>query len=149
MRFTNTITIDRPPASVFAYLADLENLPAWNYALAETRQVSPGPPGVGTRYRQTRTIPVHAEESLEITEFTPNRQLAVQGTLNAFPAHLTYTLQPAGEGSTLVNTVELQAPRPLNLLGPVVAGRIKSAVAANLADLKRLLEGDTSSRQQR
>jgi uncharacterized protein YndB with AHSA1/START domain len=140
MKFTNTITIERPPATVFAYLANLENLPRWNYALAETRQLTPGPPAVGTRYVQTRTIPVHAEETLEIIELTPNQQLIVQGTLNALPAHLTYTLQPEGTATTLSNTVNLQAPRPLNLLAPIALGRIKSAVAANLAVLKQLLE---------
>ena len=140
MKFTNTITIERPPATVFAYLANLENLPRWNYALAETRQLTPGPPGVGTRYLQTRTIPVHAEETLEIIELTPDQQLTVQGTLNALPAHLTYTLHPEGTATTLSNTVNLQAPRPLNLLAPIALGRIKSAVAANLAVLKQLLE---------
>ena len=140
MKFTNTITIERPPAAVFAYLANLENLPRWNYALAETRQLTPGPPAVGTRYLQTRTIPVHAEETLEIIELTPNQQLTVQGTLNALPADLTYTLQPEGTATTLSNTVNLQAPRPLNLLAPIALGRIKSAVAANLAVLKQLLE---------
>jgi uncharacterized protein YndB with AHSA1/START domain len=140
MKFTNTITIDRPPTAVFTYLANLENLPQWNYALAETRQVTPGPPGVGTRYRQTRTIPVHTEESLEITELTPNRNLTVQGTLNSLPAKLTYTLTPDGSGTTLTNTVDLHPPRPLNLLAPIALSRIKSAVAANLAVLKQLLE---------
>ena len=140
MRFTNTITIERPPATVFAYLANLENLPQWNYALAETRQLTPGPPGVGTRYLQTRTIPVHAEETLEIIELTPNHKLTVQGTLNALPAHLTYTLHPEGTATTLTNTINLQAPRPLKLLAPIALGRIKSAVAANLAVLKQLLE---------
>ena len=140
MRFTNTITIERPPATVFAYLANLENLPQWNYALAETRQLTPGPPGVGTRYLQTRTIPVHAEETLEIIELTPNHKLTVQGTLNSLPAHLTYTLHPEGAATTLTNTINLQAPRPLNLLAPIALGRIKSAVAANLAVLKQLLE---------
>ncbi|WP_328522352.1 SRPBCC family protein [Kribbella sp. NBC_00359] len=140
MKFTNTITIERPPDTVFAYLANLENLPRWNYALAETRQLTPGPPGVGTRYLQTRTIPVHAEETLEIIELTPNQQLTVQGTLNALPAHLTYTLLPEGTATTLSNTVNLQAPRPLNLLAPIALGRIKPAVAANLAVLKQLLE---------
>ena len=140
MRFTNTITINRSPATVFAYLSNLENLPRWNYALSETRQLTPGPPGVGTRYRQTRTIPTHTEESLEITEFVPPTQLTIQGTLNAFPAHLTYTLAPNHNATTLTNTVDLRPPGPLNLLAPIATGRIKSAVAANLEVLKRTLE---------
>lgn len=140
MKFTNTITIERPPTTVFAYLANLENLPQWNYALAETQQLTPGPPGVGTRYRQIRTIPVHTEESLEIVELTPNRQLTVQGTLNSLPAILTYTLDAADGTTTLTNTVDIHPSRPLSLLAPIALRRVKSAVAANLAVLKQLLE---------
>lgn len=140
MRFTNTITIDRPSDTLFAYLADLENLPRWNYALAETRKLTPGPPGVGTRYRQTRTIPVHAEETLEITEYIPNHKLSIRGTLNALPADLTYTLHSAEASTTLTNTIQLRPRGPENLLVLIALGRIKSAAAANLGALKQLLE---------
>lgn len=140
MKFTNTITIGRPRPAVFAYLANLENLPQWNYALADTQQLTPGPPGVGTRYRQTRTIPVHAVESLEIIEFTPDQRLTVQGTLNGLPAVLTYVLDATDGATTVTNTVDLHPPRPLNLLAPIALSRIKSAVAANLTALKQLLE---------
>ena len=71
MKFTNTITIDCQPASVFAYLADLENLPQWNYAIRETRKVTTGPIDVGSRYLQIRTIPAYGEERLEVIEFEP------------------------------------------------------------------------------
>jgi uncharacterized membrane protein len=40
--FENTVTIRRPVEDVFAFLADFENVPAWNYAIVETRKVSPG-----------------------------------------------------------------------------------------------------------
>ena len=140
MRFTNTITVDQPPAAVFAYLGNLENLPEWNYALAETRKLTPGPPGAGSRYIQTRTIPVHAEESLEITEFVPNQKLTIDGTLNSFPATVTYTLNPTGNGTTLTNTITLETPGLANLLAPIATTRIKSAVAANLTELKKLLD---------
>ena len=32
MKFTNTVTINRQPAEVFAFLAHFENVPLWNYA---------------------------------------------------------------------------------------------------------------------
>ena len=34
--FQNTVTIARPVGEVFAFLADLRNIPRWNYALAHT-----------------------------------------------------------------------------------------------------------------
>ncbi len=140
MKFTNTITIGRQPAMVFAYLADLENLPRWNYAISRTRKVTPGPVGVGTRYRQTRTIPVHTEEIVEVTGFDPDRQLSIGGSLASLPAEVSYTLRPEGDATILINTVELQPPGPLRLLGPLATHQIKSAVADNLGVLKHTLE---------
>jgi uncharacterized protein YndB with AHSA1/START domain len=71
MQFENTLTINAPADEVFAYLAQPENLPRWNYALDRTEQTSPGPIGVGTTYRQTRTLPRPAEEHFRITEYNP------------------------------------------------------------------------------
>jgi uncharacterized protein YndB with AHSA1/START domain len=140
MRFSNTITIDRPAAAVFAYLADLENLPEWNYAIQQTRKITAGPVGVGSRYLQTRTIPVHHEEGLEVIEFDRDRSLTVRGSLNSFPALISYTLSPDGNATALTNTVDLQPPRALNLVAPIAMHRIQSAVAANLNVLKQTLE---------
>jgi hypothetical protein len=125
---------------VFAYLADLENLPRWNYAIEETRKITSGPVTVGSRYRQIRTVPAHSEEFLEVTEFEPDHRLTIAGTLGAFPAQITYVLEPGGNETILTNTVDLAPPRPLQLLAPLATRRISAAVATNLAVLKRLLE---------
>ena len=140
MKFTNTITIDRQPDAVFGYLADLENLPRWNYAISETRKISPGPVSVGSRFAQTRTIPVRRDELLEVVEFVPVERLTIRGMLNSLPARIDYTLRSRGAGTALVNAIELDARGPVNLLAPVATLRIKSAVAANLDVLKQILE---------
>ena len=41
--FSNSVAIDRPVDEVFAFISDFENVPKWNYAIAETRKSSPGP----------------------------------------------------------------------------------------------------------
>jgi len=43
--FENTVTIQRPAEEVFAFLADFENIPKWNYAIDETHKTSAGPVG--------------------------------------------------------------------------------------------------------
>jgi uncharacterized protein YndB with AHSA1/START domain len=144
MRFTNTITIGREPGEVFSYLADLEHLPEWNYAIQTTTKVTPGPVGVGSRYHQIRTIPVRREESLEVVEYDEGRRLTVEGSLDAFRARLEYVLQPQGEGTVLTNTVDLVASGALRLVAPVATRQIRSAVAANLEVLKQLLESDAT-----
>jgi hypothetical protein len=92
--FENTVTITRPVEEVFAYLADAENLPQWNYAIEQTRKISPGPVGVGTLYRQTRTLPGRSQEDFEIVVFEPPGQLALDGTFGPFKARASYLLEP-------------------------------------------------------
>jgi carbon monoxide dehydrogenase subunit G len=138
--FENTVTIRRPMEDVFAFLADFENVPAWNYAIVETRKVSPGPVRVGTTYRQTRSVPRRSEEGFEVTVFEPASRLEVQGEIGPFRARVRYELEPTGSGTRLTNAVELRSSGLLRLVAPLAASRVKSAVAANLDALRQVLE---------
>src|SRR5687768_1828067 len=101
MEFSNTVAINRRPDEVFAYLSEFENIPAWNYAISQTRRVGTGPVGVGTRYTQTRTIPKAAEEDFEIITFTPPHHLVIRGVLGPFRADSSYQLEEDGETTIL------------------------------------------------
>lgn len=140
IRFRNTIEIGRRPADVFAYLADLEHTPEWNWAISSTRKVTPGPVDVGSRYRQTRSVPRPAVEMLEVTRLDPDQRIEIVGELASFPAHLTYELSPSPRGTILVNSVELEPSGPLGLLGSLFTGRVEASVAENLGVLRTLLE---------
>ena len=140
MRFSNTIEIKRPPAEVFDYLATPENIPDWNYAISESQRSPSGPIGVGTRIRQRRTLPRPAEEELEITELQPGRRLVLTGDVGPLRGTLSYVLEPTSDGTRLTNAAELEASGPLRLAAPLFAGRIRAAVADNLATLKGIIE---------
>lgn len=140
MRFTNTVSVRRNAVDTFEYLARFENIPQWNYAISRTWKVSEGPVGVGSTYRQERTVPSHAEETFEVTEFEPDRRLAIEGTLGPFAARLTYRLEQTGDATLITNDVDLEPTGLTRLVAPLAANRIKSAVAANLKVLKQLLE---------
>ena len=141
--FENTVTIQRPAGEVFAFLADFENIPMWNYAIEETSKVSAGPADVGTRYRQTRSIPGRSVEDFEVTVFEPASRLAIQGQIGPFQATISYQLEAAAGVTKLVNNVELNPPKAMpRLLAPLATSRIKAAVAQNLGKLKLLLESN-------
>jgi carbon monoxide dehydrogenase subunit G len=141
--FENTVIIRRPVEEVFSFLADFENVPRWNHAIVETTKVSPGPVGVGTTYRQIRSVPRRSEEGFEVTAFEPPRRLEVQGQIGPFRARISYLLEPTGSGTRLRNAVDLGSSGLSTIVALPVTSRVKHAVAANLDTLKQLL-GDRS-----
>jgi uncharacterized protein YndB with AHSA1/START domain len=138
--FENTVMIARPIEDVFAFLADFENIPKWNYAIVETRKVSQGAVGVGTIYQQVRSVPSRSEESFEVTAYDPPRHLEIRGQLGPFPSRLSYALDAIAEGTQVTNSVELELRGPGRLLGRVAVPRVRDAVAANLRKLKEVLD---------
>ena len=138
--FENTVTITRPVEEVFTYLADAENLPQWNYAIEQTRKISPGPVGVGTVSGRPGRCPAGARR-ISSRLFQPPGQLALDGTFGPFKARASYLLEAAASGTTLTNKWDLQpTSAPLRLLGPLAIPKVKSAVAENLRTLKQILE---------
>ncbi|MFI7448528.1 SRPBCC family protein [Nonomuraea sp. NPDC049714] len=140
MQFHNDLVINRPAREVFRYLADLENLPRWNYAIAETRKISPGPPAHGSTYLQTRTLPRPMQETLEISRYEPDRLLAVTGGFGDLEGTSTYTLESNGETTRLTNEIELVGRGLLRAFSALATATVKRAVAENLTVLKHLLE---------
>lgn len=138
--FTNNIRIERTAGEVFSYLSDLEHIPEWNWAISETKKTTPGPASVGSRYRQTRSVPQPTIETLEIRRLDPGERIEIRGVLAQMPARLTYVLNEDGEGTELINTVNLEPAGLLRLAAPVISRRIEQAVASNLIDLKTRLE---------
>ncbi len=139
--FQNNLTIQRPIQEVFAFLVNFDNVPTWNYAIVQTRKTTPGPVGVGTTYRQIRSIPRRSEEEFEVTAFEPPVRLEIDGRIGPLTATLGYLLAPRGDGTHLTNAVALEpASGALRLAAPLGASRIRAAVAANLGKLKQTLE---------
>lgn len=140
MEFSNTVTINRRPEDVFAFLTHFENLPRWNYAIDRTERVGTGPIGVGTQYLQTRTVPRPAVERFEVIEHRPNRVVAIRGTLGPFDAIGTFRLDAVGDATRLTNTMQLEKPGAFQLMANLAGPRVRAAVAENLVVLKELLE---------
>ena len=135
--FENTIRIDRTVAEVFAFLSDFEHIPKWNYDVLEVRQLFDNPIGAGTTYHQVRKSD---EQDFRIIEFQPNHTVAVKTLPQSSPSfERKFTLYEEGDTTRLKDEWKLDTARPL-ILERLAGGRVKSAVAENLAKLKELLE---------
>jgi hypothetical protein len=138
LEFENTIPIYRLIDEVFAFLSDFENIPKWNYYVLEVRQLSEGPTGIGTTYHQVRKTD---EQDFRIIEFEANHRVAVKTLPQSSPSfERRFTLYEEGDTTRIRDQWKLDTGRPA-LLERLARGRVKSAVAENLANLKELLEG--------
>ena len=137
LEFENTIRIDRPLDEVFAFLSDFENIPKWNFYVLEVRQLSESPMDVGTAYHQVRKSD---EQDFRIIEFELNHSVAVKTLPHSLPSfERKFTLYEEGNTTRVRDEWKLDTGRPA-LLERLAGGRVKSAVAENLAKLKELLE---------
>ena len=139
--FNNVVEIRRPREEVFAFLADLENVPRWNPAIEATTKITPGAVGIGTTYRQVRSVPSTSEEEFEIVVFDPPRRLLIDGEIGTFRGQIGYALEVTEAGTKLTNWVELEPSSIVSrVLVPLAASQVEAAVASNLQRLKQILE---------
>lgn len=141
-----TTTINRPIDQVFAFLADGTNDTKFSPRVQEIKQLTDGPPGVGTVYSSTvKDAGVKTSREFKLSEFDPPTRIRwTELTKNAITVpDGGYDLQPAGDGATrmtILNTFEGhgfgKAILPFALRGAkkdadAFAGRIKDAVEAS------------------
>jgi hypothetical protein len=115
------ITIRRPVAVVFDYVADQTNEPAYNPAMVRAEKVTDGPIGTGTRFmsavRSGRRV---AEMVIETTTYDRPRLLTSTTTMEQMDIEYTLTFDPVVEGTRMRWIGDVRPRGGLRLLGPLV-----------------------------
>ncbi len=132
-----TITVDRPPAEVFAVLTDFDRWPRWQGGLERMEQVGPGPLQVGSRLRQVRTGQKATDSLMEVTELVPGKVLALSSPGRPIGWHGTFTLEPVGNSSRMTAQFEIQAA---GLAGALAEAIIRLTVGRELRLFRALVE---------
>ena len=130
--FETSISIARPRAEVFAFVADPTRFPLWNSAVTSVE------PTAESTYVMRRRLPTgEAENGLEVTQSEPPVAFTVRTTYGATPFTYRYRFAEADGGTivTLAGEVELSGLYSLLPTRAFVRG-----VDANLATLRQLLE---------
>ena len=101
------------------------------------RQLSEGPTALGSTYHQARKTD---QQDFRIIEFESNHAVAVKTLPQSSPSfERRFTLYEEGDTTRIRDQWKLETGKPA-LLERLARGRVKSAVAENLAKLKELLE---------
>lgn len=135
--FENQITINRPPAEVFEFAADLINVPKWNYYVRSVTPTSKPAAIQGATYHQVRK---DDDQDLRIVQLVKQESLVVETIPPSKPEFRREMVFEAVGGSTMIIDrwdLELGVPK---LLEPLAANRASTGVKQNLGKLKELLE---------
>jgi len=139
----HTIEIERPAPHVFAFLAASERRQRWMSALKESKQVSDGPLGLGTRFRDVfEDHGQRFEIDAEIVEWEPHDKLVIELKASAFESRVTQLLAPGENGGTRLTTrMDTEYKSALaRLMAGVVTGHAQKQLEDDLARLKEILE---------
>jgi uncharacterized protein YndB with AHSA1/START domain len=142
--FQLAIDIRRPPADVFAFIAEPQNMPLWYEAVQQVTNTTANPTGVGSRYEIVRSLPNGpAHNDVEITEYTLNHQATIESRSGPTPFRYRYRVEPSHEDTTLTldsNITSAGLPGPAGRLGGIATQLFKHGMQQNLHQLKQILE---------
>jgi uncharacterized protein YndB with AHSA1/START domain len=139
IRVEFTIEIDRPPAEVFEYLADVEKVPEWQASAVESR--ADGLLAKGSRISERRRfLGRDFETELEVTAYEPPERL----TLRALDGPVRFTVDHRLEehrGATLLHFAgEAKPGGMLRFAGPAVESNARHEFRRDFDRLKELVE---------
>ena len=117
------VTIARDAQSVWDFMTDPEHEAEWIGGLKEARLQGEPPLREGSRVERVASMLGRRIEYVnEVTELDPPRVLDMRSVKAPFPMHITYTLEAAGEATTVRNHVRGAGSR---LMAPLVRRNIQ------------------------
>ena len=135
------IIINRSVQEVFAYVTDHANDKYWKPFVTESRQISAGIIGVGTRFEiVTVAWGYRRSGEVEILEYEPDRIFTYRGHDRHFPfiGQLMFSTTPSG--THIHGRVEFQAQGFWKLLSPLPLMFFRSQTKSTFARLKQIME---------
>jgi hypothetical protein len=144
MYFDLSINIKRRPLDVFAFFRDKDKLTQKpDSPVLVLEQTTPGPAGVGTRYREViQMIPfVRMEILSEVTRFERGERLEELFDEAGMKGYLSYRFVPEDSGTKLIMQEILHMKGLLKVLSPVVKLTLSRRLWKRLEGIKELLEG--------
>ena len=135
-----SVTIDRPPADVFAVLTDVPHHPAWSKGAGKTLNVSENPAKLGTTWTQiSKFVGREIEAHFKVTDYDANRRFGSQVD-KPIPFHLLFVLEPVGTGTKLTMNADGEPGGFFGVAAPLLRKSLKDTMSSDLDTLKKKLE---------
>lgn len=137
----DSIVIARPIGEVFAFVADQTNAPRWQNGLVEVRRITERPPGVGTKHVVARKfLGRRLELTNEYVHYEPNKKITFVGASGPGRFVVSYLTDATTDGTRVTCQMQMEQKGLFTLGDPLVAANLRRDFAANLQNLRTLLE---------
>jgi uncharacterized protein YndB with AHSA1/START domain len=132
----HSVTINRPVADVFTYVADGEKCPEWRSHVLDIRRAS-GDGSVGTVYAQGVRGPMGRRIAADymVTTYEPNRRYEFQTTTGPARPRGRFEIQPEGDGSRLTLSLDAQMK---GLAGLFMGGMVQRTMESEVRNIERI-----------
>ena len=99
MKVERSVFIERPPADVFSYIADVRNDPSWHTDVLEVRS-STDAVGVGTVFNvKVKPSMGVSEGTMTVSRLEPGRLIEFHGQMGRMAPTVTNICEPEGPGT--------------------------------------------------
>ena len=141
MRYELAVEIARPPADVYAFLADPTRLAEWQADVQEVRDAPGGPLTPGATFTEVRAfLGKRVESTLEAVVAEPGRELTLETVSGPVRVSIRHLLEPKDGGTALRVVGEADPGKLLGLGGPLVRRAAERRARADFDRLKAVLE---------
>jgi carbon monoxide dehydrogenase subunit G len=146
IKIAQSVTVNRPVEEVWEFISNFENTTRWSRGVLEARQTSEGPIGVGSTLQTVvQAFGRRRTASYLVTEYEPNRAFAFKVTSGVMTSQARYSVEPAGAGTRLTGSGEIDAVGLYKLLAPILIRTVKRHSEDDLANAKRILEASVAA----
>jgi len=142
IQFTVGTEIARPPTEVFGYVTDPAKLATWQTNTVSAVAEDDQPFGLGIRVREVHRAPGGKQLAslVEVSEYEPDRVLALRMLEGALPIHARITFEPTELGTRVRFDAHGQPSGAMRLAQPLLRLSLKRQFAGYCATLKQVLE---------
>lgn len=138
IRGERALHIDRPPAAVFDYIADLRNMRDWNLRVAHVERLDAGAVRAGSRFRSRHRHAGWLET--EIISYQRPARLLLLARGRRLDLLVEFLTEREGSGTALHIRLEVRPHRHWRLLAPLILPRFRRENPRLLRELQQALE---------
>ena len=139
---TKSVVIQRPIEEVFELTTCLVRCAVWQTLIVETEKETPGPVGVGTRYKhKAKYLGVTMETHPVITVWEPPYRMEYESMTSAATYHAAYVFEPEGDATRFTATLSADTSGiVLRVTEPFMRASLMRQFESDLEVLMHLLE---------